>query len=83
MYLRCYTQQNPRDWYKLLPWASYWYNTEFQSVIRMTPYKAVFGKDPPQVIKYSASPSNTPLVQQQLLECDDLIAQLKLNLARA
>ena len=49
----------------------------------MTPYKAVFGKDPPHVIKYSASPSNTPLVQQQLLECDDLIAQLKLNLARA
>jgi len=23
MHLRCYTEQNPKDWYKLLPWANY------------------------------------------------------------
>jgi len=47
MYLRCFTQQNPKLWYKLLLWVAYWYNTAFHSAIGMTPYYGVFGCDPP------------------------------------
>ena len=52
MYLRCYTQENPKDWFRLLPWANYWYNTSFQSAIGMTLYKVVFGREPPQILRY-------------------------------
>ena len=63
-YLRCYTQQNPKDWYKLLPWAAYWYNKAFHSAIHMTPYKAVFDRDPPQIIRYEPAATDNPAVQQ-------------------
>jgi len=83
MYLRCYTQQNPKEWYKLLPWANYWYNTTFQSVIGMTPYKAVFAQDPPPIIKYEPQPADNPMVQHQLQDRDRLLGELKNNLLKA
>jgi len=57
MYLRCFTQQTPKAWYKLLPWAAYWYNTIFHSAICITPYRAVFGRDPPQILRYTPAPN--------------------------
>ena len=62
MYLRCYTQQNPKDWYKLLPWAAYWYNTAFHLAIGMTPFKAVFRRDPPQIPRYEPAATDNPAV---------------------
>jgi hypothetical protein len=52
MYLRCFTGNNPKSWARLLPWAEYWYNTAFQNSIAMTPFKAVYGRDPPSLIRY-------------------------------
>ena len=77
MYLCCYTQQNPKDWYKLLPWANYWYNTASESVIGMTPYKAVFAQDPPPIIKYEPQPADNLMVQHQLQNRDKLFGELK------
>ena len=83
MYLRCYTQENPKDWLKLLPWAAYNYNTSFHSAIGMTPYKAVFGRNPPPLICYSANTSDTPALQEQLQQRDTLLDTLKNNLRSA
>jgi len=66
MCLRCYTQENPKDWYKLLPWATYCYNTSFHSVIRMSLYKIVFGRDLPPLIRYEAQLGDIPSIQEQL-----------------
>jgi len=47
MYLRCLWYDNPQSWLKMLPWAQYWYNTSMDNTIKMTPYKALYGRDPP------------------------------------
>jgi len=83
MYMRCFTQQNPKSWYKLLPWAAYWYNIAFHSAIGMTPYRAVFGCDPPKILRYNPNPSDEPTVRQQLQERDNIMTQLKVDLDRA
>ncbi|XP_072066659.1 uncharacterized protein [Arachis hypogaea] len=83
MYLRCYTQENHKDWFKLLPWAAYSYNSSFHSAIGMTPFKAVFGRDPPSLLKYEPRPSDTPSLQEQLLQRDMVLVTLRRNLEQA
>jgi len=49
----------------------------------MTPFKAVYCRDPPSIIKYTVSKKDPPNVQEQLLQRDHTLSQLKFNLTRA
>jgi hypothetical protein len=51
MYLRCLTFTNPHIWCKMLHLAQYWYNTSFHTSAAMTPFKALYGKDPPTLTR--------------------------------
>lgn len=48
-YLRCFTQDRPKQWTSWLPWAKYWYKTTWHGSIKMTP-KAMYGLPPPQLL---------------------------------
>jgi hypothetical protein len=67
----------------MLSWAEFWYNSSFQSSIGMTPFKAVYGRDAPALIKYEVCHTDQPGLQELLLNCDKIIEQLKQNLAKA
>jgi hypothetical protein len=47
MYLRCLTGDQPRQWLQWLPWAEFCYNSAYQSSLRTSPFRVVFGRDPP------------------------------------
>ena len=49
----------------------------------MTPFKVVYGRDPPGLILYEVNNWDPPSLQQLLLERDDTLAALKANLMRA
>ncbi|XP_072064556.1 uncharacterized protein [Arachis hypogaea] len=83
MYLLCYTQENPKDWFKLLPWAVYSYNISYHYAIGMSPFKVVFDRDPPTLLKYDTKSVDTPALQEQLLQCDIVLESLKKNLEKA
>ncbi|WVZ24525.1 hypothetical protein V8G54_003069 [Vigna mungo] len=61
MYLRCYTYASPKEWVKFLPWAEFWYNTAYHHSSGMTPFKVVYGREPPQLIQYSVTSYDPPL----------------------
>ncbi|XP_039851281.1 uncharacterized protein LOC120709676 [Panicum virgatum] len=48
MYLRCFTGERPRQWLLWLPWAEYTYNTAYQSSLKDTPFRIVYG---PQAVQ--------------------------------
>ncbi|PNX54976.1 hypothetical protein L195_g048599, partial [Trifolium pratense] len=83
MYLRCFTFQNPKAWYKLLPMAEYWYNTAHHTSAGMTPFKALYGREAPTLIRYGANAADTPTIRDYLLQRDAILDQLKSNLRRA
>jgi len=52
MYLRCLTGDRPRQWLRWLPWAEFVYNTAYQSSLKDTPFKIVYGRDPLSIRSY-------------------------------
>jgi hypothetical protein len=47
MYLCCLIGDRPRQWLQWLPWAEFCYNSAYQSSLRTSPFRVVFGRDPP------------------------------------
>jgi hypothetical protein len=54
-YLRCMVMNQPKKWSKWVALAEYWYNTSFQSLLKITPFEAMYGYAPP-LLNTGASP---------------------------
>jgi hypothetical protein len=52
MYLCCLIGDRPRQWLRWLTWAEFVYNTSFHSAHKDTPFRVVYGRDPPAVREY-------------------------------
>jgi hypothetical protein len=65
MYLHCFTGDRPRQWLRWLPWAEYTYNTAYQSSLRETPFRVVYGRDPPTIRSYEPGDARVPAVAQE------------------
>ncbi|MCI09935.1 hypothetical protein A2U01_0031026, partial [Trifolium medium] len=63
--------------------AEYWYNTSFHTSAGMTPFKALYGRETPALIRYNAQSSDPPTVREELLQREAILDQLKGNLRRA
>jgi len=80
MYLRCLTGDKPKDWIRWLPWAEFCYNTAYHQSIKTTPFKLVYGRDPPQLKLYSPGDAILQSVDDLLTERDRFLEQTKLRL---
>ena len=47
-YLRCLASSKPKQW---LPWAEFWYNTNYHGSIHMTLFKALYDREPPLLLR--------------------------------
>lgn len=43
------TSQRPKTWAKWLPLAEWWYNSSYNSAIKMSPFEALYGVKPRQM----------------------------------
>lgn len=76
-YLRCFVHQRPKQWSYLLPWAEYWYNTTYHSSTGMSPFKALYGREPPPLASYEKNSTPVQELDVQLLERDQVLQELK------
>ncbi|GMI95496.1 hypothetical protein HRI_003218900 [Hibiscus trionum] len=83
MYLRCMAYDDPSKWEQYLPWAEYWYNTTYQNSAGMTPFKALYGRDPPAMVDYLEGSAKNDQVRQELQERNEILRLLKHNLWQA
>jgi len=51
-YLRCFAGEKPRTWSKFLQWAEFSYNTSIHSYTKISPFEAVYGVPPPNLLTY-------------------------------
>jgi hypothetical protein len=83
MYFRCLTGDRPRQWLRWLPWAEYCFNTSFQTSLKTTPFKVVYGRDPPVLRSYTDGESRLLAVQHLLYERDEFLAEVRDRLEQA
>ncbi|GMI66177.1 hypothetical protein HRI_000287000 [Hibiscus trionum] len=83
MYLQCMTGNEPHRWEHFLPWAEFWYNTAYQASAGMTPFRALYGRDPPTLLSYVEGGSLNPQVDTVLQDRDAILKELKHNLTQA
>lgn len=70
MYLRCLTADHPRQWIQWLPWAEYCYNTSFHTSLQDSPFKVVYGRDPPWLRSYEPGSVKVVAVDDLLKDRD-------------
>ena len=75
--------QWPRQWCVFLSWTDFWYNTTYHVSIGMTYFKALYDRSPLKVPIYQIGQSPVHEVDQALMTRDELLGQLKKNLAAA
>lgn len=82
-YPRCFSSKKPKEWSKWIHWAEYWYNTSFHSALGSTPFKALYGKDPPPLVRYKVGQSMVSAVDQLLADREEVFDKLQMNLLQA
>ncbi|KFK28310.1 hypothetical protein AALP_AA8G499800 [Arabis alpina] len=81
--LRCFTSDKPKKWAAYLPWAEFCYNSSYHSAIQMTPFKALYGRDPPSLLRFEDGSTTNANLETQLKERDAMIVILKQNILKA
>jgi Integrase core domain len=82
-YLRCMMGQQSKKWMRWLYLAKWWYNTNHHTSINMTPFKALYGYDPPHIPMGSIPDSKVEAVDKLLKERHTILVQLKEQLTKA
>jgi hypothetical protein len=82
-YLRCMTSSKPRQWYHWLALPQRWYNSNFHTAIKVTPFEALFGYPPPQLPLGSIPSSRVTAVDAILQERHLTMLELRDNLIKA
>lgn len=76
-YLRCMCADKPHHWKNWLPLAEWWYNTNFHTGIKMTPFEACYGYKPLQLPLATICDSVAPVASQLLRDRQEVLLLLQ------
>jgi len=82
-YLRCMTSTKPRQWHRWISWAEYWYNTNYHEASKMKPFKAMYGRDPPPLIRGNVAAISVDEVAGIIQDRNEMLDILKDHLVQA
>jgi hypothetical protein len=77
MYLRCLAGDRPRYSLQWLTWAEFCYNSSYQTTLKCSSFKVVYGRDPPALISYQHGVSKVAAVDKQLIDRDEFLTTIK------
>lgn len=82
-YLRAFATDKPHSWVSWLPLAEFWFNTNFHTSLKLTPFEALYGYPPPKVMDYVLGTIRVAAVDLLLKDRQQLLSLLKNNLTVA
>ena len=82
-YLRCFASEHPNSWSIYLHWAELSYNTSHHSSTGMSPFMAVYGREPPPMHPYHIGDTRLVELADMLEERDAILNSLQDNIHMA
>lgn len=79
-YLRCFAGECPKLWVKWIIWAEYCYNTIYHSALGTSPFRVLYGRNPPPIIRFDRRTIPVDSLDQMLKERDIYLTKIKKNL---
>uniref|UniRef100_A0A2N9GGR4 Chromo domain-containing protein n=1 Tax=Fagus sylvatica TaxID=28930 RepID=A0A2N9GGR4_FAGSY len=82
-YLRAFAGDKPSMWVHWLPLAEFWFNTNYHTSTKMTPFEALYGYEPPTILDYIPGTTKVAAVDDYLHQQQRILGLLKENLLSA
>ena len=82
-YLHCFIGGKPKSWAKWLHWAEYSYNTSPHCSTKISPFKAVYGRDPHVLMHINRGDTAVDSLEELLLERNAMLDELRFQLVKA
>ncbi|MCI06286.1 putative Ty-3/Gypsy retrotransposon polyprotein, partial [Trifolium medium] len=82
-YLHCFACHSPKRWFQYLHLAEFWYNSSYQSSLRMLPFEALYGRSPPSITSYIQGFTQIASFEDSLTQRDQLLGVIRTNLSKA
>lgn len=73
----------PKSWAKWLPWAEFSYNTSPHCSTKYSPFRIVYGRDPPHVVRLEKGHTPVNSLDEFLQERDVVLDELHFYLLKA
>lgn len=82
-YLRCFVGDNPKSRAQWLAWAEFSYNTAPHLSTKLSPFKIIYGREPPHVLRIGRGHAIVDSVEEWLQERDAILDELHLTLLKS
>lgn len=82
-YLRAFVADQPVRWTNFLPWAELALNCFHHEGLGMSPFKALYGREPPSLVAPRLSATCPPSVADVITQRGELLVWLRRNLEKA
>ena len=82
-YLRAFAHDKPHTWFDWLHLAEFWFNTNYHTSTKLTPYEALYGFPPPKILDYIPGTTKVDALDKLLHSRSQMLALLKQNLCAA
>ena len=78
-YLRAFAVDKPATWVEWLPLAEFWFNDNFHTSLKLTPFQALYGYPPPRLMDYIPGTTKVKGVDAHLKSRQQLTSLLRQN----
>lgn len=79
-YLRFFIGGKPKSWAMWLPWAEFSYNTSPHMSTKMSPFKVLYGCDPPHLARVGSGQTQVNSLDEWLQEREAILDDLRFHL---